>query len=357
LCRDFPGFARGLNLPGDDGEEMSETLILAGQLLGTAFACGLNLYATVALLGAGARLDLIADLPPGMSGLENGLVIATAGALYIVEAVVDRVPILDHAWEAAHTLIRPAAAGLLVFLAFQDTALYLQLGATAAAVIVALAAHGTKAGLRLIVSPRWVDEHGRIRPRRGLARTGVSLLEDLAVVGIAIAALLYPALAVGVLAAGVVLILLGGPRLWRAAFLGFRAVVARLRSLFDRAGWRSRDQLPRGVRRALPPEPLGRRPLRAIPVAVTGMPHIAAYQHGWLVFTCDGPRFVYRSLFRARTTDLAQVSGVSIRRGILTDALDVHPNGNGRGRTVTFHLLKDGPPPHLAAAELTTGKA
>jgi hypothetical protein len=332
---------------------MSDSLILAGQLLGTAFACGLNLYATIALLGLAARLDLIAELPPVMRGLENGVVIGTAAALYVVEAAMDRLPILDHAWEVAHTLIRPAAAGLLVLLAFEAAPLLLQVGAAAAAVTVALAAHGAKAGLRIIVSARWFDEQGRLRPHRTFARTAVSLLEDIVAVGVAVSALLYPGVAVFVLGASLLLLVVGGPRMWRAAMLGMRAVLARTRSLFNRAGWRSREQLPRSLRSALPMEPIGRRPLRAVPATVTGMPRVAAYQHGWLVFTCDGPRFLYRSLFRARTTNLATTSKVMIRKGILTDALEVRSNGAGPVTNFTFFLLKDGPPPGLAAAELT----
>lgn len=333
---------------------MSESLILAGQLLGTAFACGLNLYATVAVLGGAARLDLLGELPPGMAGLDNGVVIGAAAALYLVEAVVDRVPILDHAWEAAHTLIRPAAAGLLTLLALQAAPPAMQLAAATAAVVVALCAHGTKAGLRLIVSARWIDDHGRLRPRRTFARTAVSLLEDVVAVGIAVAALLYPVLAVYMLAAALLLLALGGPRLWRAAMLGQRALLARTRGLFDRAGWRSREQLPRSVRHAVPVEAVGRRPVRALPAAVTGLPHVGAYQHGWLVFTGGGPRFVWRALFRARSADLSQIRDVRLRKGFLTDALEVTANGSGPARTLTFFLLKDGPPPDLAATELTS---
>ncbi|CAN5889525.1 hypothetical protein BH23GEM9_BH23GEM9_01370 [soil metagenome] len=342
---------------------MSEAFILGGQLLGTAFACGLNLYATVALLGVATRLDLVADLPPGMIGLENGVVIGAAAALYLVEVVVDRMPILDHAWEAAHTLIRPAAAGLLVALALHGLPWFILASAVAAAFLTALAAHGTKAGIRLIVSSRWIDEQGRFRPHRTGARTVVSLLEDVAAVAIVVAVLLYPGVAAFVLAACLLLLLLAGPRLWRAAFLGLRAVFARARGFFGHRGWRSRDELPRSVRSAVPIEPLGRSPARALPAVVTGIPHVGAYRYGWLVFTCDGPCFLYRSFFRLRTAPLRHISSVTIRRGVLTDTLEIRAgpnaaparNGTGSATTApdfTFYLLKDGPPPHVAAAEL-----
>jgi hypothetical protein len=330
---------------------IEENLVTIGQLLGTAFACGLNLYATIAVLGLSARFDLIAELPPGMRGLENGIVIGVAAGFYVVEFVIDRIPGIDHAWEAVHTLIRPAAAGLLVVLALQGAPLSLQVGAAAAAAIMALTAHGTKAGLRLITTQCWLDDAGRLRPRRrSLARTGLSLFEDAAAVGIAIAALLYPGIALGVLAGFLALLLIAGPRIWRAALLGARSVIARGRGFFGRPGWRDRSDLPRSVRATIPVEPLGSRPARGLPAAVKGLPRAGAYRHGWLVFTADGPRFVYTARFRTRAAELGHISGVVLRRGVLTDTLEVR-NGSASS-AVTFFLMKDGPRAELAAAEL-----
>jgi hypothetical protein len=331
------------------------SLILAGQLLGTAFACGLNLYATIALLGIASRLGWLTNLPPGMVGLEHGLVIGSAAVLYLVEFSVDRVPLIDHAWEAVHTLIRPAAAGLLAWLAVHGAPLYLQLGAAAAAAGVALAAHGAKAGLRLIVSTRASEAR-----RRSLLRTVLSALEDLAAVAIAFAALLYPNVAVGVMAASGALLLLGGPRLWRASTLGVRALSARMRGFFNGRGWRSTTQLPRSFQTAIPVEPLGRSPARAAPAAVSGLPGIGEYRNGWLVFTCDGPHFLYRSLLRTRSVRLPPAAGVHLRRGLVTDALDFHgaPNRNGKDSPsrFTIFLLKDGPSPQVAVSELDSAR-
>jgi hypothetical protein len=328
------------------------SLILAGQLLGTAFACGLNLYVTIAVLGIASRLGWITNLPPGMLGLEHGLVIGSAVVLYFVEFAVDRVPLIDHAWEAVHTLIRPTAAGLLAWLALQGAPIYLQLGAAAAAAGIALAAHGAKAGLRLIVSTRASEAQ-----RRSLLRTVLSRFEDLAAVGIAIAALLYPDIAIGVMAASSALLLLGGPRLWRASILGVLAVIARTRGFFNGRGWRSRDQLPRSFRAAIPDEPLGRSPARAASAAVCGLPGVGEYRNGWLVFTCDGPRFLYRSFFRTRAAQLPPAATIQLRRGLVTDALDVQGTANGRKTgpaRFTIFLLKDGPSPRVTVSELNT---
>ena len=42
---------------------------------------------------------------------------------------------------------------------------------------------------------------------------------------------------------------------------------------------------------------------------------------------------------------------MNVQRGIMTDTLDVRTN-SGTARNFTIYLLKDGPPPHVAAAEL-----
>jgi hypothetical protein len=323
------------------------SIILAGQLLGTAFACGLNLYATVALLGIASRLGWVSSMPLGMLGIEHDIVIGSAAVLYIVEFIVDRVPVVDHAWEALHTLIRPAAAGLLAILALQEMPLYLQLSGAVAAAAVALAAHGTKTGVRLIVSTRASEAR-----RRSVLRTTLSVLEDFIAVGIAIAAMMYPNVAAGVMAACTALLLLGGPRLWRASILGLRAVIARTRGFFNGREWLSRDQLPRALRSAIPDEPLGRSPARAAAAAISGLPMIGEYRNGWLVFTCDGPRFLYRSLFRTRLAALPIITAIDLRRGLVTDALDVSSSTNDVTRTFTIFLLKDGPSPRVAADEL-----
>jgi hypothetical protein len=319
-------------------------MVLAGQLLGTAFACGLNLYATVALLGLAVRNDWITGLPAGLGGLGNGVIIGSAILLYIVELIADRVPIVGATWEAVHTLIRPAAAAALAVLALQGMPIQLVIAAAIAAAAVALAVHGSKAGLRMIVATRR-------KPRPALS-WAVSVVEDVLAVGVAATALLFPETAVVVVAVALGLLLLAGPRLCRAALLGLHAVVSRGRGFFGHSGWRSRDQLPRSLRAAIPVEPLGRSPARAAAAGVAGLGGVAAYRSGWLVFTCDGPRFVYRALFRSRCTALPPITNVSVRKGFVTDAIYVTANGARRPRTFTIFLLKDGPPPHIAAAEL-----
>jgi hypothetical protein len=133
---------------------MTGSLLIAGQLLAIAFACGLNLYATVAILALASRLGLVAALPHGMIGLENGLVIGIAAGLVVIEFVVDRIPVIGIAWEAVHTLIRPATAGMLAAIALSTATVDVQIAGASAAALMTLAAHASKVGNRLIVSTR-----------------------------------------------------------------------------------------------------------------------------------------------------------------------------------------------------------
>jgi hypothetical protein len=328
---------------------MSAILILSGQLLGAAFACGLNLYLTIAVLGISARLDLLTRPATG-SGRVGERHRHRRGCCPVYRRVHRR----PDPGRRSHLGSRPhpdpsAAAGLLVALALTGAA-NPGAGRRSRRRSGLLAAHGTKAGVRMILTPRWIDEQGRIRPRRTLARTAASLLEDVAAAAIAIAALVFPGVAVFIVGGALLLLLVAGPRLWRAAMLGLRAVSARARGFFGRPGWRCRSELPRSIRRVIPQEPMGTRPARAISATVNGLARAGAYRHGWLVFTCEGPRFVYSSGFRAHCTTIPTAERVEVRRGLLADTLEVQ---TPQQQAVTFFLLKDGPPPDVTAAELS----
>src|SRR6266852_7086435 len=91
-------------------------LTLIGLTVGTSFAAGLNLYATVATLGLLERFGVVA-LPPPLATLGNPVVISVALFLYLVEFFADKIPYVDTAWDAIHTFIRPPAAAILAYAA------------------------------------------------------------------------------------------------------------------------------------------------------------------------------------------------------------------------------------------------
>ena len=73
-----------------------------GRTMGFSFAAGINLYATVAILGLASRFGWVA-LPPQYQVFDNNWIIGGALALYVVEFVADKIPWVDSVWDAVHT--------------------------------------------------------------------------------------------------------------------------------------------------------------------------------------------------------------------------------------------------------------
>lgn len=122
-----------------------------GFTIGTAFASGLNLYATVAVLGLLERYRVV-RLPDSLHVIAHPAVIVTAIVLYAVEFVADKVPYVDTVWDAVHTFIRPPAAALLAYAALGDVPdVWRVLGGLLAG-SVALTSHGTKASARAAIN-------------------------------------------------------------------------------------------------------------------------------------------------------------------------------------------------------------
>src|SRR5688500_12560081 len=126
---------------------MIEALAGLGRTLGFSFAAGINLYATVAILGLASRYGWVA-LPDQYRIFDNDLVIGTAIVLYIVEFFADTIPWVDSLWDTVHTVIRPVGGALIAVNTLGDASpategLVALLGGTLAA-----STHFTKAGTR-----------------------------------------------------------------------------------------------------------------------------------------------------------------------------------------------------------------
>jgi hypothetical protein len=120
-----------------------------GFALGTSFASGLNLYATVAAAGLFQRFGIV-TLPEPLQILANPVVLGVALTLFLVEFIADKIPYVDSAWDALHTFIRPPAAALLSYSAFAGEGVpeEWKLAAALLAGSVALTSHGAKASTR-----------------------------------------------------------------------------------------------------------------------------------------------------------------------------------------------------------------
>jgi hypothetical protein len=125
---------------------------LAGLLIATSFAAGLNLYATVATLGLLAHYHLLV-LPAGLDILNSWYVIAASAVLFGVEFFADKIPVFDLIWNALHTFIRIPVAALIAYRATATLSPGEQLIAALAGGVIALAAHGGKTAVRAAVTP------------------------------------------------------------------------------------------------------------------------------------------------------------------------------------------------------------
>ena len=194
--------------------EALQTLSLA---MGTAWTSGINLYATVAVLGIAGRAEMI-QLPAGLHVLMDPLVIAVACIMYVIEFFVDKVPYVDSAWDTLHTFIRIPAGAILAARSLGPTNPALELAAILAGGTVALAAHGTKATMRLAinVSPEPFSNW--------LASVG----EDLIVLGGLWLTFNHPLVMLLLIAAFLALAVWLIPKLFRLAKRGFQMLRSRL---------------------------------------------------------------------------------------------------------------------------------
>jgi len=131
-----------------DYDALLQTLALTA---GTAWASGINLYATVTALGLAGATGYI-DLPPGLAVVQDPLVILAAGTMYCVEFLADKIPGVDTAWDAIHTFIRIPAGALLAAGAVGEVTPALSVAAALAGGGLTAATHATKAGSRALIN-------------------------------------------------------------------------------------------------------------------------------------------------------------------------------------------------------------
>lgn len=153
-------------------------------LTAIGFAAGLNLYATIAVLGLTARFGHL-PLPPGVELLQSWPVIIVSLVLFGVEFFADKVPAFDLIWNALHTFIRVPVAGLLAYRATSQLSPGHQLLATLIGGGVALIAHSGKTAARAAVTPS----------PEPFSNIGLSVGEDVLAIGLTWLATKHPYLA------------------------------------------------------------------------------------------------------------------------------------------------------------------
>ncbi len=119
--------------------------------MGVSWASGINLYATIMMLGICGINNLVA-LPPALHILADPLVIGASGFMYFVEFFADKIPGVDTGWDAIHTFIRIPAAALLAYGAAGNAAPPVALAAAIVGGTVAAGTHAAKSGSRVLIN-------------------------------------------------------------------------------------------------------------------------------------------------------------------------------------------------------------
>ena len=191
---------------------------ILGLGLGAAWTSGVNLYATVAVLGLLQHYQLVGRLPGGLDALDNWWVIGIALALYAVEFVADKVPYVDSMWDAVHTFIRVPAGAVLALAATTDLSPSIQIVALLLGGTLALSTHGTKATVRAAANTS----------PEPFSNWTLSVVEDVFVIGASILTVLHPVVMLVVILIFLLVLAWILPKVIRR----LRRMVASLKNLF-----------------------------------------------------------------------------------------------------------------------------
>ena len=193
--------------------------------LGLSGAAGLNAWIPLLATGIGQRIGVLElDGPYDLLGSWPGL--AVLAVLFVADFVGDKVPAVDHVLHVIGAVVHPVAGAVVAGGQLDGSTDVVQIGGLVVGGLVSGGLHAARAGLR----PASTATTG------GAGNPVLSLIEDVASVALALAAIIVPVVAVLLLIAIVV-----------ATAFGLRGAHRRTRA------WRARRAVRGG-----PPPPQGR---------------------------------------------------------------------------------------------------
>jgi hypothetical protein len=307
--------------------EALQTLVL---VLPLSLTAGINLYATVLVVGLAVRFGWMQNAPESLDVLGSLPVLITAGVMYAIEFIVDKFHFLDNAWDLIHTFIRPPAAILIaVILVYGEGDPTVTVTAALLAGTVCFVSHAAKAGTRAVVN--------LVSPHENLTNIGLSVAGDAIAIGIAALAMRHPYAASAVAIAILAFIVFVLPGLLRFGWFAFKAVTGRVFAFGRR---RTEPDLP----------PAGHLVLidcRALEFSAWAKAQKIPWCAGRSGYVClAGARlaFTYRKwLFLHRSWQVARnrIQAVYFRRSWLSDKVEVHyRDATEAPRVVRFHFTR-----------------
>lgn len=164
-----------------------DVLTALGRTIPFAVASGLNLYATVAVLGLCSRFDVVA-LPDQFRVFGHPLIISVALVMYVVEFIADKVPWFDSLWDGVHTIVRPIGGALVAVAALDNASGGTEALAALIGGSVAMTTHLGKAGTRAVANTS----------PEPFTNWALSLAEDAVAIGLTYFAIQHPLLALAI---------------------------------------------------------------------------------------------------------------------------------------------------------------
>jgi len=183
-----------------------------GTPYGLALASGIDAYIPLLSYAVCVRFFHLFKVNPSLTFITQDWFMIILVILALADLFADKIPVVDHVWDAIHTVLRPVTGALVAAAASNQTsgaALLLPIifGGTLAGM-----AHTTKAATRLTSTATTA----------GIANVGISIAEDIAVVIATLLSLFAPVIMVIVVVLFVIIFLAVVPRLLRMLGRGLR---------------------------------------------------------------------------------------------------------------------------------------
>lgn len=187
--------------------------------LGVSWASGINLYATLLVMGFMHNTEMT-TLPEGIAYVAHPMVMMAAGVMFCVEFFADKTPGVDTAWDGIHTFVRIPAAVAMAYGAADGMGPVIELSSAILGGGLAATSHATKAGSRILIntSPEPVSNWA------------ASFTEDIMVIGGVWTALTHPYIFLCLLGLFILLAIWLLPKIWR----GVKRVFGFIFRLFKR---------------------------------------------------------------------------------------------------------------------------
>lgn len=194
----------------------AETLATIAVALGAGWASGLNAYAAVLVLGAAQRFGLVV-LPHDLQVLASPWVMGTAGILFALNFLADKIPYIDSINDALQTFVRIPAGALLAYGAATGLSPEIAVIAGLLGGTLAAGTHVAKTGSRALINTS----------PEPFTNILASFGEDITVIGGLMLAIAHPITFLCLLALFVGLLIWLVPKLIRLAMVPFRRLARR----------------------------------------------------------------------------------------------------------------------------------